>query len=559
MRELSSGADIRADICIIGSGPAGIAAALEFDGLPVQVAVLEAGGQDAEAPVASLQRLAPGSAFARRSVGMPGRQLGGNSSLWGVATDTTSRGIRLTPLTAADFDRHAWMKDSGWPVTAGYFSGYYERALRFFDLPQDSFLPEDWQEDDARPLPLAGRRIRTRMFQFAAGETVWKQRLGALIASRNITVYAHASALELVTDQAGARVRGVCIASGPGEKRFVHAGQVIVAAGGLWSTQLLLASDSVVKGGLGAAGGHLGRHFHTHPLIRGGYFHPASQDMYAQLKLYDLRTTERGTAMGHLQLTDEALRGEALHNLCAMLYPMLHGVRLSLTRRQRRGFEAARRINQSRINREPISMSDVLEAMIGIDGFVRVALTRKLRRRWDMDVGGWSRMPDLAKVSECFEVLHISEQAPHPDNRLTLAEERDALGMRKLYIDWAYRDEDAAAVRRSQMVFAEELAAAGLGRFEILSEDGRPVIYHSHANHYFGTTRMSQSPDDGVVDTDARVHGVDNLYVASTSVFPTSGFANPTLTVVALAKRVADVVKARAASAGQDAGLMLAS
>lgn len=546
VRDVSADAAIRADICIIGSGPAGIAAALEFDGLPVRVAVLEAGGWDAEDPDASLQRLTSKSAFASRSVGMPGRQLGGNSSLWGIDTDTTTRGIRLTPLTAADFDRRPGVKDSGWPVSVEYFDAYYERALRFFGLPRDSFLPEDWQDDSAKPLPLASRRIRTRMFQFAAGETVWKDRLRNLIKSANITVYAHAAAVDLVTDEAGGHVQAVRIAPNPGQTRLVHAEQVIIAAGGLWSTQLLLSSDRVVKRGLGGASGHLGRHFHTHPLIRGGYFHPASAQMYREMKLYDLRTTERGTVMAHLQLSDEALRREQLHNLCSMLYPLPFGARPSLSRRQRRGFEAARRVNQSRINHQPIRPSDILKGMLGVDGFLRVLLSRKICTRWDMDSGGWSRIPNPERAFECFEVLHISEQAPSPHNRLTLADDRDPLGMRKLHVQWSYSDTDAAALRRSQEVFAQELAAAGLGRFEIVWEDGRPVIYHAHANHYFGTTRMSAAASDGVVDVNARVHGVDNVYVASTSVFPTSGFANPTLTVVALAKRVADGVKAKA-------------
>jgi hypothetical protein len=122
-----------------------------------------------------------------------------------------------------------------------------------------------------------------------------------------------------------------------------------------------------------------------------------------------------------------------------------------------------------------------------------------------------------------------------------LCDARDRFGVQKLGTPWKYTAENAAAIRKSQNVLKEELANAGLGNFEISSEpDGTPTTINAHANHYFGMTRMSKRPEDGVVDTECRAHGIANLYIASSSVFPTGGFANPTLTIIALAKRVAD-------------------
>ncbi|MDH4169626.1 MAG: GMC family oxidoreductase, partial [Acidimicrobiia bacterium] len=72
-----------------------------------------------------------------------------------------------------------------------------------------------------------------------------------------------------------------------------------------------------------------------------------------------------------------------------------------------------------------------------------------------------------------------------------------------------------------------------------IHRDGKRVrMVHPSAHHHAGTTRMSVRPEDGVVDPRGAVHGVDNLFVAGASVFPTAGYANPTLTAMALGCRV---------------------
>jgi choline dehydrogenase-like flavoprotein len=106
-----------------------------------------------------------------------------------------------------------------------------------------------------------------------------------------------------------------------------------------------------------------------------------------------------------------------------------------------------------------------------------------------------------------------------------------------------WRDADIDSIRRAQTVFAQEIARAGLGRYEVELNGELPVIAHEGTSHHMGTTRMDVDPKQGVVDENCRVHSVSNLYIASSSVFPTGGYANPTLTIVALATRLADRVK----------------
>jgi choline dehydrogenase-like flavoprotein len=133
------------------------------------------------------------------------------------------------------------------------------------------------------------------------------------------------------------------------------------------------------------------------------------------------------------------------------------------------------------------------------------------------------------------------EQRPDPENRVVLARRRDCFGVPRAELHWRWRAEEQAALEKLRTFLAAELETAGLGRVEIRPGQ-RP---DPNAHHHSGTTRMHEDPRYGVVDGDARVHGTDNLYVTGASVFPSAGFANPTLTIVALALRLADHLKQR--------------
>jgi choline dehydrogenase-like flavoprotein len=153
----------------------------------------------------------------------------------------------------------------------------------------------------------------------------------------------------------------------------------------------------------------------------------------------------------------------------------------------------------------------------------------------------WSKDKALADKCDTLQLLVNFEQRPNPENRVALSSLRDAYGVPRIELHWRWRPEEQAELERLRTVIAAGLESADLGRVRI--ETGmRP---DPNAHHHAGTTRMHADPRHGVVDADSLVHGTDNLYVAGSSVFPTAGFANPTLTIVALALRLADHLKAR--------------
>jgi hypothetical protein len=163
--------------------------------------------------------------------------------------------------------------------------------------------------------------------------------------------------------------------------------------------------------------------------------------------------------------------------------------------------------------------------------------------KYGFDTCGWANEKDLEKAYNCFEVLHITEQAPDPNNRITLGETRDRLGCRKPQLYWRWNDIDVRSVQRSQEIFSQEFAKAGIGTMKLEQDKGMPHVFITSIHHHMGGTRMNEDPRQGVVDANCKVHGVSNLFVASSSVFPTGGYANPTLTIAALAIRLADHIK----------------
>jgi choline dehydrogenase-like flavoprotein len=153
----------------------------------------------------------------------------------------------------------------------------------------------------------------------------------------------------------------------------------------------------------------------------------------------------------------------------------------------------------------------------------------------------------LARPATIWLQAH-AEQSPNPESRVVLARERDALGSNRARVEWRLTDLDRRTVETMAATVDAEFRRLGLAEGELpawLSDAGSDWAGRCRDSyHHLGTTRMADDPAQGVVDRDCQTHGVSGLYAAGGSVFPTSGFANPTLTIVALALRLADHLRA---------------
>jgi choline dehydrogenase-like flavoprotein len=548
-RTITTNETITTDVCIVGAGPAGISLSREFVNQDFRVCLLESGGLETldqstqslgEAEIeGEMTQIAPENRH---------RQFGGNSGFWGVHLNRTQRGVRLVPLDEVDFEQRDWVPYSGWPFNRQHLAPFYERAQTVMGSGPFAYDAEDWQTPDAPQMQFKNDRLRTRIFQFGNGQLFIDQYRREIGRANNITTLFYSNALQLETDEAGSTIQRVKVGCVDGNRFWVSAKIVILAAGGVENAHLLLLSNQTHPAGVGNQHDLVGRFFMDHPLVHGGMIVPFNPEIFNQTALYDLREVNGTAIMGGLTLSDAAMRREKLLNIAAWIFPrssryLPTGFKSSLKQSISKNPAALPQLEGR--NRLFQDVGNVVGEVGNLATLVRDKVTKKPMPYWaTLADGGWSYLQaDRAREYDMFEVLHITEQVPDPNNRLVLGEGLDLLGRRRIRHLSRWSQADKEGIKRAWRVLSEELSQAGIGKFVPQMDGNDFVVASATASHHMGTTRMHIDPKQGVVDEHCKVHSVSNLFIASSSIFPTGGYANPTLTIVALALRLADRVK----------------
>jgi choline dehydrogenase-like flavoprotein len=551
-RDPSSPTDIEADLCIVGGGPAGISIARSFIGSAVDVCLLESGGLDAEPPVQDLYRAVsagPQELDARNS---RLRAFGGGSEVWGGG---------CIPLTEIDFAPRDWVPDSGWPLTYERLRPYYAQARALFRLDRHDFAEGSFLGAVARrPPDFDGRLLVHRNFACSPVH-FGSEYADGLRRAGNVRVLLHANLIAFDASADARAVRQARIGSLGGRRGTVRAKQYVLACGGIENARLLLLSGPTPAGGLGNRHGLVGRYFMDHPSGRIGRLYADAPDRVT-------RAYDRSGGNGEAPLFPELCVADAAQRSLRLLNARARP--LAVLEEAPEGLQALRRLRQAM--RRPTrfeSMASVLEPKTDVlalrrkDGTLprmAKALDRspaalaKEAAAVGLGIGDVARafarkLADAPTVRTAgVDVDGYFEQAPNPDSRIVLDDGIDALGQRRARVDWRLTPLDWHTYRTSARIFGDELARVSGGRFVLepwLADAGNTVADVHGTSHHIGTTRMDADPRKGVVDTDARVHGVDNLYVAGSSVFPTGGWAFPTFTIVAMSLRLAEHLHAR--------------
>jgi len=549
-RSLQSG-QIKKDICIIGAGPAGISLAREFINQHFDVAIVESGGFEFDAKI---QSLADGLALGdiKPSVDVNRRQFGGNSNVWNIEFGRGEIGVRHALFDETDFLKRDWVSYSGWPFQREHLIPYYKRAQLVCRAGPFSYCADDWENNLVQRWSLSRTDLETGMFQFGPSNVFHKIYKDELIAAKNVTLYIHATATELTTDGSGETVNRVKLAHVGDKQIFISAKIFILATGGYENARLLLMSNQHHKDGMGNQHDVVGRYYHDHLQGRSGYLTPGDPQLLNRAALYDLRQVNGASVMGYLKLSEALMEKEKLLSINCFLYPRPnHRHSLAIE-----SFNALRQESLfSKSQSEVVSIfpksskaKHLLNAVIGSNYVLKMAYMAKTKKQatsYGLGNGGWSQLRNLHQRFTRFEVWHSIEQSPHPDNRVKLSGEHDMYGAPKLEVHWHWPLSDIHQTLRAQQIIARELERAGLGKLDLVHDsEGLPNIVRPVGSHHLmGTTRMHTDPKFGVVDAECRVHGMNNLFVAGSSTFPTGGYANPTLTIVAMALRLADLVK----------------
>lgn len=496
-RELDPGRRIETDICIIGAGAAGITIAREFIGTSTQVTLLESGGLE---PEEQTQALYDGD-----NIGLPSfdlhinrlRYFGGTTNHWAG---------HCRPLDAIDFRQRDWIPHSGWPLSREELDPYYRRAQPVVGLgPYEYENLDFWQNELKLPeLTVDENRLITAVYNQSPPTRFGKKYRQELEKAKNINVYLHANVLEIEVNDTARQVSGLRVSAIGGPEFSVSAKTYILATGGMENARILLLSNTTVPAGLGNDNGLVGRFFMDHILLRPGVDVSLSNPD-VNLTLYQYRHRIKGGNMfAILASPQKLLEKEKLTNF-----------RIHL-------------MKASKIKRMPMG---------------------RIFPKLDGTHGSLENSPAIKDNTDHVDLHLVLEPVPNPDSRITLSDKKDVFGQQKINVNWQFTDRDLGHAYRAMELAALEFGRMGIGRAYgslFVHKDRWPQNLEA-GRHHCGTTRMTDNPKTGVADKNCKVNNISNLYLTGSSLFPTIGYANPTLTIVALALRLADHIKGQAA------------
>ncbi len=488
-RTVPAGTVLTPDLAIVGGGPAGITLALALAHTKLSVVLLESGGMDFDA---ATQALYAGSTSGVAYLPLDAsrmRYLGGGTNHWGGWS---------RPLDAIDFEKRDWVPHSGWPFGLATLKPYFKRAQALIEAG-------DWLYDGATaamtamapPLKLGAGGVYTSWFQFSKQrDSVLPTHFGERYADdlrhiSNLKLYLHANATGLKLSANAASLDAIGVATLNGRHFTVKPKRAVLAMGAVENARLMLASNDLATGGVGNQNGVVGQYFADHPIPR-----------------------------------DTATLVSFAGDLPGYYFNSVQGpgALIRATYAPSDAFKRSAKVLGSLTTVEnPVELNDLDKAAI---------VTAALALGAD------------ASNAKAYSLGCGLELQPDPQRYLSLTGERDALGMPRLKLHNHVSDSDFERYRATMKELGRQLLAAGTGMIR-LNYDTRKEWEGAldWGDHHLGTTRMHVDPKQGVVDANCQVHGIANLFIAGSGVFPTYSASNPTLNLVALALRLAEHLK----------------
>lgn len=509
-------AHLEADYCIVGSGVIGLAIALELQKTGKQILVLESGGlEQTEAHQSLYNAYITGHPFVGHLEGRF-RMFGGSSNRWGG---------QALPLPELIFEKRDWVQHSGWPIQHADIEPFYPAAEQYLGLTPLPFETDYLSKFKLPKFDIDPEVLNFHFSKWSPRPNLGKEYRDQLAASPNIKVLLHANVTNLELTDDLKTVRHASLQSLEGKKGEALAKQFILCCGGIENARLLLLSNKHLPKGIGNQRDLVGRFFQDHPAVQIATLKPSRKD---RIQLYfNARFLNKTRLLPRLSLSEEYQKKHRLLSASSTVQFIV----------------------------PPENAAEQLRSIF-----------RKIsRRQFDISLFGhaWKAALQLpaaaATVADYlfnqrvylpmadYRLAVIMEQEPDPESLVYLSEKLDTLGQAKFAIHWKPTDLTLHTLAHFSRAAKEELEKTGLCQVELddwLNEPQNAWRKHlGDAFHHIGTTRMALSDTEGVVDTNCKVFGTENLYIAGSSVFPCGGHSNPTLAAIALGFRLAEHLK----------------
>ena len=494
--------DIQSDICIIGGGAAGISIANEFNNSKFRTVILESGHLDYDSKIQELydgEFTYSGFGFKKNSYDVLTatrlRYFGGTTGHW--------TGI-VAPFDDIDFKKRMWVPNSGWPFNRDHLMPYYDRASKLLGIPKYNFDPVPNHDPKRRPLYFGEETVDTKLFY--AARTGNRLRFGDVFfedfkKSKNIKLFTNATVSSLNVNQEGKFIESLSVFKNDINKNkvTVKSKVYILSCGAVENARILLLSDSVMKNGLCNSNDLVGRFFQGHGIT------------------YDLKTYI------HMLIDNKKIFD-------------LYGFH------KYKGTDAFGFLTLSPKLQEK---NKLLNSFFSINEWSSIIKDDKVTTSMKKQYMDFLNNLGIDTPDKWYSVNSVMayEQEPQFHNRVSLINDRDWLNQRKVRVSSKISELQIRTITETFRVFGNILGEKFLGKIRIPSEIQELFSHSRQWGHYMGTTRMSKSSSDGVVNENCKSHSIDNLYINGSSVFPTGSATNPTYTILAMSIRLADYLK----------------
>lgn len=486
------------DVCIIGGGVVGITLAMYLN-KNLNIVLLEAGGlnySEESQEVYKGNQVGFNTSYSLKFRG--GRWLGGSSNMWGG---------RCFPFSSIDFKKRDYVKYSGWPIEKKDLDFYDEETRLILDLP--SLPQQGFYKGWTDVLEKSDDYFRGTKFSYSVPPTNFKTKYEDELKSRsNIHCYINANLTDMTLAENLSSVQNIEVTNYQKRVFNTSAKVFILATGGIENPRLLLNFNKQAKNGIGNENDLVGRFFSEHINSHVGTF--IMEDSAKNAFFNADSPKDKKFVWSTIAPTEKLQREKQIGRFEISVRP-----RLKLFSPLSKKFKE--------------KIKDI------------VCLTD-----WTKNLA--VKINGREFTCEHYDgFLMITQgQEPNPLSRVTLGNDTDKFGLKRVVLDWKFSENDALTCKKGIMSFSKRFAESNLGRVNIadwlLKKDIKYVDnrYTTGGHHLMGTTRMGSSPKDGVVDSNLKVFGIDNLYIGGTSVFPTYGAVNPTFNMVQMTLRLAD-------------------